>query len=331
MVTNGMAHAECDDFGKNPSPPAPIMSPVVEDLPFGKFVWGTEAYPDNRGVWWVRDYVRNADDGPPLAVSWMKAKIDRSLLKPLQSSEPICKSHFIGSTTKQPVPDPDAPIVYHLDRHTDAVVYVKDLDQSGGRPANTSGQPGPAPADKPSKSGAPPPNTSGQSGAPPADATGSTGTRIETTITNQKGEAEPVSFELTMEREGDNIRLFLRSSGHFQVGLPGFSTILGQSNAEQVQTDLKKYGIEAVSAPLSNFADSKGLNALFWNHDAPPDIEKLDTLFLYDGEETRKAFSNLKIEENSNIQIKTGLVLFFDSQNIPVLSAAIDYSVPVAK
>ena len=134
-----------------------------------------------------------------------------------------------------------------------------------------------------------------------------------------------------MEREGDNIRFFLKSTGHFQVGLPGFSTILGQSNTEQVQTDLKKYGIKAVRAPLSKFADSKVLSALFWNHDAPPDIEKLDTLFLYGGEEPRKAISNLKIEKNVNIETKSGLVLFFDSQNIPVLSAAIGYSVPVAK
>ena len=55
------------DFGKKPlPPPPPIISPVVEDLPFGKFIWGTEAYLDNTGIWWARDYVRNADDGPPL-------------------------------------------------------------------------------------------------------------------------------------------------------------------------------------------------------------------------------------------------------------------------
>ena len=151
------------------------------------------------------------------------------------------------------------------------------------------------------------------------------------TVTISTAVAEPISFELTMQRDGDNIRLFLKSSGHFRVGLTGFSTILGPSNTEQVQADLKKYGFEAISAPLSKFADSKVLNALFWNHDAPADIENLDTLFLNGGEETRKALSELKIDENSNIQTKSGLVLFFDRQNIPVLSAAIDYSVPVPK
>lgn len=311
MVINGTADATCSDFGKNPSPPAPIISPVVKDLPFGKFTWGTEAYPDNKGIWWVSDYVRNADDGPPLAVSWMKAGINRSLSKPLEKSEPICTSHFVGSTIKQPVPDPDAPIVYHVDRHTDAVVYSKDI-----------GQPGAPPADTP-----------GKSGAAPASTSGSTGTRIETTITNQKGEAEPISFELAMQRYGENyIRLSLKSSGHFQLGLPGFSTILGQSNAEQVRIALiEKFGIKADSAPLDKFANSEGLKALFWNHDAPADIEKLDTLFIYGGKETWEASIELKIEQNSNIQTKSGLVLVFDGQNIPVLSATIDYSVPVPK
>jgi hypothetical protein len=241
IVMNGTANAICDDFGKNPSPVAPLVSPIIEDLPFGKFTWGTEAYPDNKGFWWVRDYVRNADDGPPLPVSWVKAGIDRSVMKPLQRGEPICKFHFVGSTTKQPIPDPDAPILYYLGHQIDAVVYAKDLDQRGARPANTSGQ----------------------SDAPPAGASGSTGTRIETTITNQKGVAEPISFELTMYRDGDNIRLFLKSSGHFQVGLPGFSTILGSANTEQVQMDLKTYGINATRAPLYKFADSESLNALF--------------------------------------------------------------------
>ena len=85
------------------------MSPPIEDLPFGKFVWGTEAYPDKYGFWWVNDYVKNAADGPPLPVSWMKAGIDRSLLKPLQAGEPICRSHFIGALAKHPVPDRTPP------------------------------------------------------------------------------------------------------------------------------------------------------------------------------------------------------------------------------
>jgi hypothetical protein len=322
MVINGTAHAECNDFGKNPSPPAPIISPGVEDLPFGKFIWGTEAYPDNRGIWWVRDYVRNADDGPPLSVSWIKAGIDRSLLNPLQKREPICKSHFVGSTIKQPVPDPDAPIVYHLDRHTDAVVYSKDISQSGAPRADTPG-----------KSDAAPASTSGQSSTPPANTSGTTGTQIETTITNQKGEAQPISFELAMQRYGDNyIRLSFKSSGHFQLGLPGFSTILGPSNAEQVHNILEeKFGIKSDRAPLEKFATSEGLKALFWNHDAPAGIEKLDTLFIYDATKTWEASIELRIEQNSNIQTKSGLALVFDGQNIPVLSTTIEYSVPVPK
>ena len=320
IVMNGGAKATCDGFGKSPSPTTPIISPVVEDLPFGKFVWGTEAYPDSAGHWWVGDYVRNADDAPPLALSWARAGIDRSLMKPLQRGEPVCKSHFVGSLIKEPVPDPDAPILYYVNRQTDAVVYAKEIDQSGARGGDTSG-----------RSGAPPAKASGQSGVPPGDASGGTGTRIETTITNQKGESQPISFEFTMQRDGDNIRIFLKSSGHFRVGLPDFSTILGPSNTEQVQMDLKKYGIEATRAPLYKFADSEGLKALFWSHDAPAGIEKLDTLFLFDGEQTRKAFSDLKIGQNSNIQTKSGLVLVFDDRNTPVLSATIDYSVPVPK
>ena len=39
----------------------------------------------------------------------MKAGIDRSLLKPLQRREPICKYNYIGSTIKQPVPGRTRP------------------------------------------------------------------------------------------------------------------------------------------------------------------------------------------------------------------------------
>ena len=270
ILINGTANATCDDFGKHSSPEATIISPLIDDLPFGKFIWGTEAYPKN-GIWWTNHYVLNSNGAPPLAISWVKAGIDRSILNPLQGGQPFCQSHFVGAVIKQPVPDPDAPIVYHVDRHIDAVIYTKDLGQSGVPPADTPG-----------KSGAAPAGTSGQPGAAPADKSGRTGTRIETTITTPKGELEPISFELGMKRDGNNIQLSLKSSGSFRLGLPGFATILGMPNTEQIRADLKAQGIGTTLAPLYKFADSASLRALFWNNNAPLDIENRDTLF-FDG------------------------------------------------
>ncbi len=272
------------------------------------------------------DYVRNALDGPPLPISWAKAGINRSLLRPLYGGEPICQAHWLGSLTKLPVPDPDAPILYHLDRHVDAVVYSKSLVQPG-LSANNPNEAVPPPAGAPGQTGTSQP---GQSG-PPSDKTGSTGTRFETIITNEKGESQPISFELTMQPEGDFIGIFLRLDGHFQLGLPGLSTIFGSSNTEQLQTTLEKYGIKNSRGPLDKFTNSKGLDALFWSHNAPAGIEKLDTLFLYNGEETRKALIDLSVEKNSSIQTKTGIAIVFDNQNVPVLSTKVEYTVPVAR
>jgi hypothetical protein len=85
---NPATAAPCDeDFGKHPPPPRPIISPQVEDLPFGKFKWGTEAYLDPSGYWWVGDGIWNAHDAPPLAVSWNKGDIHRALNFPFNPSE----------------------------------------------------------------------------------------------------------------------------------------------------------------------------------------------------------------------------------------------------
>jgi hypothetical protein len=62
------AVANCDSFGTHTPPPVTVISPWVEDLPFGKFKWGTEAYRDG-GVWWVNNMILNAPDGVPLAVT----------------------------------------------------------------------------------------------------------------------------------------------------------------------------------------------------------------------------------------------------------------------
>ena len=117
-----------------------------------------------------------------------------------------------------------------------------------------------------------------------------------------------------MQPEGDVIRLFLRLDGHFQVGLPGLSAFLGPSNTEQLQNDLEKNGIKTTRAPLFKFADSKGLQALFWGHDAPAGIRNL-TRYFYTMEKKRaRLLVLLASTRMRTFKLKLVLSLFLTSR-----------------
>lgn len=296
------AFASCvDDFGKHieppstlPKAPAPILSPLVLDLPFGKFKWGTDAYRDGSGNWWVDDVIWNDPGGPPLAVSWAKGDIHRAISFPLTAGESQCNTHFVS--TGVPEPDTDAPIIYHANREQDAAVYSGAnfaKDNSNGTPSKKN-----------------------------------TDTRIETTITRPNGTKDPIEFELKTRSTESAIVVTLQTRGNFTIAIPSLSSMYGANYTSKIAEDFSRQDFSIQRDQFNKIAGKDVLPDFYWYEPKRPEIEGTDTFFIRSSEKGNKAVTELSLDGLKTSE-KVGQLLIFSDELKPVLIVDANFIVPL--
>jgi hypothetical protein len=241
VVAAHVAHAaECDDrFGKHPLPPAPLWAPLVDDLPYGRFEWGTDASTDPYDRWWRLNVVRNGD-AAPLVINWDKGGIFFGSPNPLPVGQRHCQWAMLSFGQQlTPVLDRDAPILYSSNRRQDAAVYVENI-QAGTAP-------GQGPSDRPQK------NVSAV-------------TSVGTVYRDERGVDRSVS--VTVDSEGNSGKFSMvveTSQKELIIGISDIVDTLGSEQLGAVRRDIQRQGATLELSTLANFVGSESVKQLFWS------------------------------------------------------------------
>ena len=242
-------------MGKHQSPPAPIWAPPIDDMPFARFEWGTDARMDNNELWWSLNVIKNDPQSVPLAVNWDKGGIFISLLTPLPKGEPHCNNMFLEQGRNNiPVLDPDAPIVYSSNRRHDAAVYI------GSEPHQASST---APDER------------------PKFATTSISTSFQDNRLGLRHVTIEVSSNGPSSDDPKRYELFLYKPNDLIVGISEFPNALDTDQLDTLRRAMKGQGFSVEQASLVKFSGAEQVKQLFWSTEAS--IPPGELLFVSNG------------------------------------------------
>ncbi|MCV3241813.1 hypothetical protein [Mesorhizobium sp. ZC-5] len=122
FVSSEISFAECSLENFDKTLPRAISSDV--DSPDGNFTWSSD-FDRKDGLSWVWNYIKNTHASSDLNVSWPKAGLEQSFVKPLPHGETFCAEYPVTGLEDNDIDD-DAPITYGA-RNTKqrAAVYAK--------------------------------------------------------------------------------------------------------------------------------------------------------------------------------------------------------------
>ena len=216
--------AECDDnFGKHPIPPAPVWAPLVDDLPYGRFEWATDASIDRYNQWWRLNVIKNGD-AEPLVINWDKGGIFFGSPNPLPVGKRHCRWAMLSLGQQLiPVLDPDAPIFYSSYHRQDAAVYVESI------PAGTA--PSQDTSDRPQKSA-------------------SAVTRVETVYRDEKGDERPVLVNVISDGSPGQFSVIVeKTQSEVNIGISDLADILNSEQLGALRSNVQKQGYTLLSFP----------------------------------------------------------------------------------
>jgi hypothetical protein len=301
LCASQSAKASCDSsFGKHLTPPAPVLAPLIDDLPFARFEWGTDASMDTYEHWWGLNVIKNDTSGLPLVVNWDKAGIFIPLPTPLQKGEVHCRNVILGVGQKEmPVLDRNAPIVYSGNRHQDAAVYV-DNARSPPFPNGSRAEPSP---EKRSESAAATIETSYQD-----DDRGLRHVRVEVSSTGLLGK-----FEIFLYKNPEDLI----------VGISNLTDALDTSQLETIRRVTKEQGFSVEQSTLSEFGGDEIVKQLFWSTEAA--IPRGDVLFFVHGS---KGVFTYTASALTRAQRRQAIIVILDQNRRPIAADRIALVVP---